>query len=166
MDVRGALGVGGFFASAASMETADTPLLRAARNCDPRATMASTPARRESAFTRCPRPTSIRPGAQVPGPERVWGREGIDRPLRQTCIDFEDETTPHDDVSIRYTACYCCGVVVVSHAAGPEPVRPASFLPSSTPSSEQISVVSRRWRAGGVEVHAVHARTRAPARVV
>ena len=35
VDVRGALGVGGFFASAASMETADTPLLRAARNCEP-----------------------------------------------------------------------------------------------------------------------------------
>mgnify|MGYP001384816524 CR=1 FL=1 len=96
VDVRGALGVGGFFASAASMETADTPLLRAARNCDPRATMAllqlgANPRLRDARDLRALDLALKCQDRNVFGVAKVL----IDH-CGKPCIDFEDETTPHD----------------------------------------------------------------------
>ena len=99
VDVRGALGVGGFFASAASMETADTPLLRAARNCDPRATMAllqlgANPRLRDARDLRALDLALKCQDRNVFGVAKVL----IDH-CGKPCIDFEDETTPHDGLN-------------------------------------------------------------------
>ena len=99
VDVRGALGVGGFFASAASMETADTPLLRAARNCDPRATMAllqlgANPRLRDARDLRALDLALKCQDRNVFGVAKVL----IDH-CGKPCIDFEEETTPHDGLN-------------------------------------------------------------------
>ena len=99
VDTRGALGVGGFFASAASMETADTPLLRAARNCDPRATMAllqlgANPRLRDARDLRALDLALKCQDRNVFGVAKVL----IDH-CGKPCIDFEDETTPHDGLN-------------------------------------------------------------------
>ena len=99
VDTRGALGVGGFFASAASIATADTPLLRAARNCDPRATMAllqlgANPRLRDARNLRALDLALKCQDRNVFGVAKLL----IDH-CGKSCIDFEDEATPHDGLN-------------------------------------------------------------------
>ena len=142
VDVRGALGVGGFFASAASMETADTPLLRAARNSDPRATMAllqlgANPRLRDARNLRALDLALKCQDRNVFGVAKVL----IDH-CGKPCIDFEDETTPHDGLNPMHR-------VLLLWASSWFPTRPvqnpcdAGVLSTlSTPSSASKRVAS------------------------
>jgi hypothetical protein len=99
VDTRGALGVGGFFASAASIATADTPLLRAARNCDPRATMAllqlgANPRLRDARNLRALDLALKCQDRNVFGVAKLL----IDH-CGRACVDFEAEATPHDGLN-------------------------------------------------------------------
>ena len=99
VDTRGALGVGGFFASAASIEAADTPLLRAARNCDPRATMAllqlgANPRLRDARNLRALDLALKCQDRNVFGIAKLL----IDH-CGRACVDFEAEATPHDGLN-------------------------------------------------------------------
>jgi hypothetical protein len=99
VDTRGALGVGGFFASAASIAAADTPLLRAARNCDPRATMAllqlgANPRLRDARNLRALDLALKCQDRNVFGVAKLL----IDH-CGRACVDFEAEATPHDGLN-------------------------------------------------------------------
>ena len=166
VDVRGALGVGGFFASAASMETADTPLLRAARNCDPRATMAllqlgANPRLRDARDLRALDLALKCQDRNVFGVAKVL----IDH-CGKPCIDFEEDTTPHDGLNPIHR-------VLLLWASSWFPTRPvqnpcdAGVLSTlSTPSSASKRVASMAcwWGRSPLEnTRTVPARRAAPA---
>ena len=81
------------------LSSADTPLLRAARNCDPRATMAllqlgANPRLRDARDLRALDLALKCQDRNVFGVAKVL----IDH-CGKPCIDFEDETTPHDGLN-------------------------------------------------------------------
>ena len=138
VDTRGALGVGGFFASAASIATADTPLLRAARNCDPRATMAllqlgANPRLRDARNLRALDLALKCQDRNVFGVAKLL----IDH-CGRACVDFEAEATPHDGLNPLHR-------VMLLWASSWFPTRPAQnpcdagvrFVPSSTQSTRR-----------------------------
>ena len=99
IDVRGALGGGGLFASALSVATADTPLLRAARNCDARATMAllQLGANPRLSDARHFRALDL---ALKCEDRRVFGvAKVIVDFCGKGCVDFEGDITPRDGLN-------------------------------------------------------------------